>query len=111
MITIDLTTLLGVAALITLLAQWMNNSWKLSGWGARVRTWVVGILLGLTGMKLGLGIFAAPIFEITWIPLWLIDSILGFCAALIANLGYDKLPLVKAFLELVRIRVPVGDKT
>ena len=103
------STLIGVSALIVFLAQWANNSWALTGWAARIRTWVIGALLALAGMRLQLGIFAAPVIGIGWMPLWAADVILGILAAVLANLGYSKLDVVKTFLELIKLRVPVGD--
>ena len=106
---IDLSTFVAVVFTINFLAQWANNSWTLDGWGARIRSWVMGILVGLIGMELKIGIFATPIFDPTIVPLWAVDSILGFLAALVANFGYDKLPFVKLMLEWLKIRVDLGD--
>lgn len=106
---LDLSTLLGAAFAVSFFSQWINNTWKLTGGWAQLRTWVVGESLAMICMKFHIGIFAEPVFDITALPLWAIDSILGLSAALLANYGYDKIKFVKAFLEVIKIRVVVGD--
>ena len=105
---LDLTTFVGTVASVIFFTQWIDNTWHLVDWPARIRSWCVGILLGLIGMKFQLGIYADPVFGIVWMPLWLVDSILGFLAAFVANLGYKYTDWVKAFLQLIQIKVPIG---
>ncbi len=98
-------TLGGLGLLIILIAEAVDRPWHLDGWPARIRTWFIGIILGLLGLLINIGIFASAQFPV-WMAPWLGDVILGFAAALLGNVGFDKIEYFKLALEAIGIRVP-----
>lgn len=100
-----ISTFSGVALFVIVVAEAIDRRWHLDGWSARVRTWFLGIAVGLLGFLLNVGIFAAANFPV-WMSAWLGDVIIGFASALLGNVGFDKLDFFKIALEAVGIRVP-----
>ena len=101
-----LATLGGVGLLVIMISEAIDRSWHLDGWPARIRSWFIGIIIGLLGLLFGAGIFASAQFP-TWMSPWVGDMILGFAAALLGNVGFDKIQYFKVALEAVGIRVPM----
>ena len=97
-VTSYFASLVGVAALSTLVVGFIKKILNVTGIVAQIISWVIAIGLCFLGWALKFGLFAN-------IVLWYVPIIYGVAVGLVSN-GIFSIDLVKAFLRLIKLEPP-----
>lgn len=91
-----------MAAAVVVISEFVDRFWKLQDWKSQLRSLGIGLAIGEIGAGFSLGMFADPTV-IGTNPWWLAGGLIGILAGLTGNWTFAT-PLVKALLELLKIR-------
>lgn len=96
MITEIITTISIMAAIATVLSEYLSKLTKAEGFLAQLESWVVSVALVFVASFLGISVFAT----LGTLPLIVYGVLIGF----VSN-GLFDIPWVKAILDLIKARI------
>lgn len=90
-----LNSIMILSGIVVVLSEWLSKYTKLDGKWARLQSWVVSALIGVSATWLNVGVFS----DMDWKG----GLIMGIISALVAN-GIFSIEMVKKLLETIKVR-------
>lgn len=90
-----LNTIMILSGIVVVLSEWLSKYTKLDGKWARLQSWVVSGLIGVSATWLNVGVFS----DMDWKG----GLIMGIISALVAN-GIFSIEMVKNLLTTIKVR-------